>query len=503
VRDFVRFLGVGISLMMVAGFTEGCVKVPTVDTEKESVRLVDLVKRMKCDMYYAVSTPKETRSGTVLVPISSQPGYEWLSNWVIQTNLNLIVNDQSGISPGASFVEPLNSVALLGKGTFSQSYTTGVSGGVNTTAQRSESFSFSLSLAEIEAELGDRTQRLKQYNDCFLKNGSNLDSDLQLNEWFWSSLAPVREHYLRPGLHKSPKSAGTSTPAQGGAKALASSSLYREFIELQIPGTPAPPQDPNVDQLKKLIPVVSKTIALVQSTYDEEVIKPNGSPTPGAVSDRELEHVYDQEGDAIIAIDSAISIVDKNPDDKAIDAYISTFAPPTKKTPVPLDLKTFKQYLQSVETSFVWDRRLYNLSKSKVSSPQLIKSLITKLDSDIQDLETFTIASDIVVQLRTVRAQLTAALSSFDAPIDSISHQVQFVVAWSGDVNPAWSLVRFRGPGPSSGSLLSGSTSDTHTLSVVIGPPGADTTNTLNALQIGNSLQNALNSVTVKTTAPP
>lgn len=58
-----------------------------------------------------------------------------------------------------------------------------------------------------------------------------------------------------------------------------------------------------------------------------------------------------------------------------------------------------------------------------------------------------------------------------DPPIDSISHQAQFVVALSGNVTPHWTLVRFRGPGANS-NLLSGSRTTTNTLNIVLGQPG-------------------------------
>jgi hypothetical protein len=493
-----------VSLTIVATLSYGCVKVPAVDPEKESIRLGDLVKRVKCDMYYAVSTVEQTPSGPVLVPLSTKKGYEWLSNWVIQANLNLVVNNQSGLTPGATFITPLKSVILPGKGTFSQSYSTGIGAGVNTTAQRTDTFAFSLSLAEIETELSSKETKLTRYDDCLLKDGTNLDSDLQLKEWFWSSMAPVQRNYLHAGLHKAPKSAATSTPAQGGAKALASSSTYSEFIKMNV-APPGPPPDPVVTALQADMQIVKDTIDKVVSTYNEEILS-GTTPTPGAVSENELKAVYEQEWKAIKAIDDATRIVNDpaNKNNKNIDSYIASLSVKVGDPPHALDRTTFYQYLQSVEDSLLWDRRLYVLSRSKVSSPEEIKGLMDTIDTNIRDLGNFgEIAHGVVVQLRTVRAKLAAALASFDPPIDSISHQVQFIVAWTGNVSPSWSLVQFKGPSPSSGPFVSGSTSDTNTLSVVIGPPGSDTASQLSALQIGNSVQNALNSVTVKTVTPP
>ncbi|WP_210343182.1 hypothetical protein [Bradyrhizobium diversitatis] len=60
-----------------------------------------------------------------------------------------------------------------------------------------------------------------------------------------------------------------------------------------------------------------------------------------------------------------------------------------------------------------------------------------------------------------------------DPPIDSISHQAQFIVAVNGNVTPSWSLVRFKGPG-TNGTFLSGSRTTTNTLNIVLGQPSDD-----------------------------
>ena len=480
-----------------------CTKVPNLYVEQESIRLLDVVKRVKCDLYFAVSTERYTPNGPIIVPISKLHDYTWLANWVMQVNLNLLVNDQSGLTPGVTLIDPLTPATLKGIGTFSQMFSAGIGGGVNTTAQRTETISFSLSFTEIEAELGSVTNQAK-YNYCNLSDGVDLDADLRLKEWIWSSLAPVHEEYLKPGHHKSPKSGGTSTPAAGGAKALAGSAAYTSFTQFEpkhyLEGGPPP----LAKELNDLMEDIRQTIILIQSTWKETELGTEGKPpVPGAVSDRELKRVFDRETQAIADIRSALSLINSHPNDTSILAYISDFK--LKDLKQNFDLASFRHYLQSLAISFGWDLRLFQLSRSKDSTPDQIRGLIRKLDADIAQLNSWesTITSSIVSQLRTVRSQLIAALNSFDPPIDSLSHQVQSIVAWSGNIGPSWSLVKFRGPSPSSGSLVSGSSSNTHTLSIVLGQPGTDTTNTLAALQIGNSVQSALNNTTVKVTLPP
>ena len=64
-----------------------------------------------------------------------------------------------------------------------------------------------------------------------------------------------------------------------------------------------------------------------------------------------------------------------------------------------------------------------------------------------------------------------------DPPIDSISHQIQFLVGLSGSISPNFTLVKFRGPA-TSGSLASASRVRTHTLSIVMAAPRNNKTGT-------------------------
>ncbi|TWB93037.1 hypothetical protein FBZ93_11176 [Bradyrhizobium macuxiense] len=57
-----------------------------------------------------------------------------------------------------------------------------------------------------------------------------------------------------------------------------------------------------------------------------------------------------------------------------------------------------------------------------------------------------------------------------DPPIDSIGHQVQFVVMSSANIAPNWSLVSFKGPA-NAGPLAAASRTNTHTLIIALGAP--------------------------------
>jgi hypothetical protein len=217
------YLCIGVALI---AFTSGCTQVPDIDHAVETARVVDVVKRVKCDIYDAFTYPKKTPSGVIeAAPISEFEGAEWLKNWTGQVDLNLIVNDQASISPGVTLTHPLRPLPIPGIGTFSRSFTESLGGSVATTAGRTETITFTISVAEIEKELRNRQAAKTKYDDCRFDNGVALKSDLRLKEWVRSALAPAfappEERLLTVGHHKSPKggttvSKGTATTKGGG-----------------------------------------------------------------------------------------------------------------------------------------------------------------------------------------------------------------------------------------------------------------------------------------------
>jgi hypothetical protein len=86
------------------------------------------------------------------------------------------------------------------------------------------------------------------------------------------------------------------------------------------------------------------------------------------------------------------------------------------------------------------------------------------------------------------------ALVPRDPPIDSISHQVQFIVAANVNVTPNWTLVHFKGPG-SSGTFASASRTHTNTLNIVLGSPADPGGKTLSDEQKRQLLNQKLDSL--------
>jgi hypothetical protein len=98
-----------------------------------------------------------------------------------------------------------------------------------------------------------------------------------------------------------------------------------------------------------------------------------------------------------------------------------------------------------------------------------------------------------VKALQTARDKFKQAVLDFDPPIDTLSHQVQFVLTLTGSATPTWTLARFKGPGPASGGLLSGTQTNTHTLTIVLGSNQTAINTKVNAFAIGNAINGGNN----------
>jgi hypothetical protein len=101
-----------------------------------------------------------------------------------------------------------------------------------------------------------------------------------------------------------------------------------------------------------------------------------------------------------------------------------------------------------------------------------------------------------ILRLQTITGTLEDAAVEMamlvDPPIDTVSHQVQFIIVWNASATPSWTLLHFKGPGPATGTLASLTKTKTHTLNLVMGPPSSvDSQGALAALQISTALFNA------------
>jgi hypothetical protein len=367
-EDFSR---VGLSwLCCGAMILSGCSLTPEIQRETASVPISEIVERVKCEIWLA--TTEEI----------ADPHFAFLSNWDATVDLTLIINDQSGLNPGVSIVDPLKSITLANKGTFNQSFTLGLGGGVTGQAILTDTVSFSLALKELnsnEKGLSNEYVRTNYHHMCRPFRDADLIGNLHLKEWVKETLVPVYDpatnySLLTRGFHPSVKGGGIKS-VKDAVKAL--SDLKTERLNAEPSAVPNQ-SDGKKPELKVAPQIIQKAI---------EAIKPDQRNANDILGS--LEHFMAENADAIKG-----------------------------------------------DTQFA--ERLTQL-KTELSKAPPKKHAAPKLND----------------------------------PLDTISHQVQFIVTWSGNITPAWSLFDIRGPNPAAGAFISGQHITTHQLVVTMGPAAA------------------------------
>jgi hypothetical protein len=391
-RLWVRF-----GCVVICGLLGGaCVRTPPLETPT-SIPIKDVVRRVQCDMISAFADRIEGKKNA---------GFDWLKGWTAQVDLNLRVDQTAGITPAASFIHPLATDTVPLVGMVQRNFALGVAGGLNTTATRNETVSFTLSLKELLA-MRDKNQKKwhNLYSDCLLPNNRDLDSELGLAEWIDSALSPATgedddHRFLTKGNHKPPKAGGSASSAK-----------------------------------KASVTVAATAKAMVKTEEFKSLLQKNDD------------------------LSKAWAKFEKDNGD------LSTFLNADKKPPQKL-IKTVLDDIKSV------------LQLCDCASDSPLRRQILSLTKCLQDLQA------------TLNALQPAPL---DPPIDSISHQIIFIVTASTSITPSWTLVHFKGPVSGSGNLAGISETDTHTLTISMGPAGSpDVTAQKNSLAISAGIANAL-----------
>jgi hypothetical protein len=381
-----------------------CVRVPVDDGLAKGPQVDEIVRRVKCDLYEATADR-----------LNAPYGYEWLHSWTVQANLNLIVNDQSQLSPGVVLTQPLKAVTVPLKLTNAgQSFNFGLGAGLNNTATRNETITFTVSLQELMDQFG------RGQHNCDFPNSMDLQSELGLKQWVSAALSPVAYGDLVVGYHKTPKTGG------GGSESTAKVTATLQSARTAL-------AESKLVSPKKPGPTAKKPGGIVVDCDN-----PNGSS--GSPN--------------LATLQSDLSAL--------CNDYFAIFGDET------FDFQ--KLYGNQVKI----------VARTIEDTQRVIRDLILLKDPSFE-------------KLMAILEQTAIELTTFvDPPIDTISHQVQFIIVWNANATPSWTLVNFKGPSPSSGALFSATKTKTHTLNIVIGPPSSpDSAGALQALQVGTAVGNA------------
>jgi hypothetical protein len=207
-QSSLKFRALGI--VAFSSFVTGCTTVPPLSHATNnlpftrSIPIHDVVQRIKCELADALDRK------------TSDPQFYWMAPWTVKADLTLQANETGGITPTAAFVAPLKNAFNLDSGPSSASFPKGIPGTTTSATQqnftfgfgasysgqvyRTETLSFSLSLAELKAWRTGPAAGL----DCRPSGINDLQGDLDLVAWVNSALDPIAAGDLSLGIHPSP-----------------------------------------------------------------------------------------------------------------------------------------------------------------------------------------------------------------------------------------------------------------------------------------------------------
>jgi hypothetical protein len=162
-----------VSVAVIGAVGSGCTTVPPLPKEAGNIPISDVVDRIKCEVHDA--------------------GHEEWKDWKAGVDLTLIVNTQSGITPGVSFINPLVQAVDKARGTFSQSFSLAAGGTLNGLVTRTDTVSFDIDFAQ-------------DYTTKCDKGIGGITGELGLSEWL-HSVSGIKEKGVKYNFNN-PKSFG-------------------------------------------------------------------------------------------------------------------------------------------------------------------------------------------------------------------------------------------------------------------------------------------------------
>jgi hypothetical protein len=394
--------GVAASLGVTVFLLPGCVLVPDLEPTTKSIPVYEIVERVKCELIAAVREPLEDAEAN---PKTSP--YWFLPDWNAGVDLTLVVNDQAGVSPSVSFVQPLTLASLAGRVTnMPRSASLGVGAGVNTQAIRTEKMSFALTLKKVIAEVKAHPD---PYHFCEFPFGTDLTSDdLGLKEWVRSAFSPL-DPPDTPGYPLLKE--GAPAPAAPGGGGPKQAKLQADFMT----------------KAENIVPLLTQSGATDTAlggqayTTTKEVLKqPKNEPLRSNIFNNNLEV-----------------------------------------------LKQLNSDLQSPNGKVNTQSQLTIQNKAAPEEAAKTKDAIARLKSAVPELLAL---GNQLQKTKPAPIKPTPSKTPLP-PISALSHQVQFIVTWNANANPSWTLLHFKGPSAGSGSFFSAQQINTHTLTITLGPP--------------------------------
>jgi hypothetical protein len=504
----------------------------------------EVVDRVKCDMARAFdSRIKGEGANDALVA-----QYQWLQNWTAAVNLTLQVNETGSITPTAAYVLPLKNAYNFGTGpstntgtaisATSRNFTFGFGGTYSGEAVRTELLSFALSLKELKYWYHHGGSA-----NCDLPDGLDLEGRIDLTTWVEEALKPVDADDLQSGNHVAPttQKAASTPPSKTEA-------TLSEIAKVSGPKPPPEVYQVNMQILRAACVSAAGNDADQQKLCADKVDKDalyqqcvaNAGKTETAKtacdvakdvfpkSDPKDDPTYFAPGGNEAANQAVVSA--KQADDsktqaqaseaKAEQSYNSAknFAAKLEKVKDSVDPGFLSKVNQNVKTAEVaaGNAATWRVSAEEMANCAETSSVAAKADASndkaadaiAEGYYAFScaklaaiVAKNAATQASKATSSATAAKSTPNPPIESISQSLQFLLTLGLTASPSWTLLYWKAPSMS-GNLLNLNGIRTHTLDIALGPPGPGGAKTGPAQQaaIANlgliKVQNAINAIT-------
>ena len=431
--------------------TPGCMSTPDLSsatgTEHSEIMIKDVVQRVKCELSDAFDKKVEQRE------------FLWLAGWTAHADLTLQINENSGVSPNGSFIDPnLGKTAAKGVSAIT-TFTLGLSANLNGQASRSETVSFTIALDELKLwrrQLDKAEANLPpEQKTCYFNGETGVRGNLGLREWVDSAFFPVTAGQLQAGVHPygggGGKSSGAAGPSGAGGKAKAVESLTRDKIARQA-----------AEWAQELSLLQEKT----KSSFAKIDAAIQGMAAADADLQNKLKILNDSKFNPVLApyLKTAYS------KSTSFENYLNQHKDDEDKC------TAYKTNLGNAVTSLGRVQAELNKPGNDVTVPMEVAYSALRDEMDGIHANDYPAQSakcaTALAQAADRAAKNAAALpSQIDPPIDSVAHSISFVLTYGAGISPSWSLLQWKGPGGSTNNSLFGATGNrTHTLNLALAP---------------------------------
>lgn len=426
--------------ILCASLVTGCSTVPPLSHATNnfpftsSIPVQEIVQRVKCELSNSFDEKMQ------------QPDFKWIRSWTVKADLTLEVDETGGVSPSLTYIQPLKNAFYPGAGPSSistsgvpgttipavaQNFTFGFGANLSGSVTRTELISFALSLRELQAwrkaqRRFEREHGIPEDHACHPAGINDLQGSLDLKAWVDAALKPVDYGLLESGLHPDPGS------GRGGASASSSTPKQKGPAEVAHPW-PNCAEELKLEFEMNLYQSQADAFAMQAATSAQQAMALKLTALASDTLEDRFKRAVTERASKIIWFAKQAHMADIDAHQKAYTTELSALTMCLKESGDCPDYETFKQDLPKVESQF--------------------KTAKSNAVAAAQEL---------------AQAQ---RLANPDPPINSISHSLNFVVTAGAGFSPSWTLLHWKGPS-TNGNLASVSSIRTHTLNIVLGPPG-------------------------------